>query len=113
MERFGESIAIGLGDFLESDQSIQIERLKALVYGQAKVLELVSAGAPLTTILDTIARWVEEQSNNQLYAAILIMDPTGKRLLHGAAPSLPDAYNNAVNGILIGPEVGTCGRAAA
>jgi len=112
MERIGEEISTGLREFVERDQSTQIARLQALVHGQARVLELVSAGASLPTILGTITLWVEEQSNNELFAAILIMDPTGKRLLHGAAPSLPTAYNEAVHGILIGPDVGTCGRAA-
>src|SRR5262245_27946203 len=34
-------------------------------------------------------------------------------LRHGAAPSLPDAYNQAVDGVAIGPSVGSCGGAAA
>ena len=112
MGSIGQSSFVGISDFLEGEQSIESDRLKALVYAQARVLELVSAEDSLTTILEFITRWVEEESNNDLYAAILLMDPTGKFLLHGAAPSLPDTYNKAVHGIMIGPEVGTCGRAA-
>jgi diguanylate cyclase (GGDEF)-like protein len=33
-------------------------------------------------------------------------------LRHGAAPSLPDAYVKAVDGLRIGPNVGSCGTAA-
>ncbi len=99
-------------DFLEHDNTVQVERLKALVYGQAKFLELVSSGASLTSILEAIALWVEHQSENDLHAAILILDHSGKRLLHGAAPSLPDEYNQVVHGVVIGPNVGTCGTAA-
>ena len=102
----------GTSDFVESDEVLQLERLKALVYGQAEILELLSNGASLSTILTAIALWVESQSNNELFASILVMDSTGTRLLHGAAPSLPDDYNQAVNGVLIGPNVGTCGAAA-
>src|SRR4029078_5701057 len=32
--------------------------------------------------------------------------------IHGAAPSLPDEYNKAIDGIVIGPNVGSCGTAA-
>ena len=55
-------------DFLEHDNATQVERLKALVYGQAKFLELVSSGASLTRILEAIALWVEQQSENDLHA---------------------------------------------
>ncbi|MFX8797546.1 GAF domain-containing protein, partial [Acinetobacter baumannii] len=33
-------------------------------------------------------------------------------LLLGAAPSLPEAYNQAIHGVAIGPKVGSCGTAA-
>jgi len=106
-------IGSGIAGVLDVDPAEQVARLKALVYGQAQFMELVSSGAPLRRILEAIALWVEEQSNNELFAGILVMDPTGKKLLHGAAPSLPDSYNNAIHGVEIGPTVGTCGTAAA
>jgi PAS domain-containing protein len=36
----------------------------------------------------------------------------GNRLLHGGAPSLPKAYTDAIDGLLIGPCAGSCGTAA-
>jgi PAS domain S-box-containing protein len=47
-----------------------------------------------------------------LLASILLMDEDGVHLRHGAAPSLPEAYNRAIDGIEIGPNVGSCGTAA-
>jgi GAF domain-containing protein len=47
-----------------------------------------------------------------MIGSILILDEQGRHLLHGAGPSLPDAYNAAIDGIEIGPEVGSCGTAA-
>jgi PAS domain-containing protein len=44
--------------------------------------------------------------------SILLLDASGKHLRHGAAPSLPSAYNEAIDGIEIGPAVGSCGTAA-
>jgi len=45
-------------------------------------------------------------------SSILLLDETGKHLLAISAPSLPDAYNQAVHGVAIGPSVGSCGTAA-
>lgn len=36
----------------------------------------------------------------------------GRYLRHGAAPSLPGFYNEAIDGIEIGPAGGSCGTAA-
>jgi signal transduction histidine kinase len=45
-------------------------------------------------------------------ASILLLDPSGTRLVHGAAPRLPEAYNRAIDGLTIGPRAGSCGTAA-
>jgi GAF domain-containing protein len=47
-----------------------------------------------------------------MLCSILLLDKEGKHLLHGAAPSLPDFYNQAINGLTIGNGVGGCGTAA-
>ena len=57
-------------------------------------------------------RAVEVCSSNGVLGSILLLDATGKRLVHGAAPSLPNAYNVAIDGISIGTGVGSCGTAA-
>ena len=36
----------------------------------------------------------------------------GQPLRHGAAPSLPDSYAKAIDGVRIGPKAGSCGTAA-
>ncbi|MHC4142668.1 MAG: GAF domain-containing protein, partial [Planctomycetota bacterium] len=48
-----------------------------------------------------------------MLGSILLLDEEKERLRrHGAAPSLPDFYNEAVDGLEIGPGVGSCGTAA-
>jgi hypothetical protein len=42
----------------------------------------------------------------------MLADDDGKRLITGAAPSLPDIYNSAVNRTKIGEGIGSCGTAA-
>jgi len=44
--------------------------------------------------------------------SILILDPGGTYLSHGAAPSLPKVYVQAIDGSAIGPNAGSCGTAA-
>jgi PAS domain S-box-containing protein len=70
---------------------------------------MVAGGDSLAEILDSICRFVEGQARGVL-ASISLLD--GDRLWHGAAPSLPKAYTDAINGAVIGPSAGSCGTAA-
>jgi serine phosphatase RsbU (regulator of sigma subunit) len=88
------------------------ERFLALLAGQRDVLELIARGVPLPDVLDRLARLIEAQSVSGAKASILLVGDGGRRLLHGAAPSLPDDYNAAIDGVEIGPAVGSCGTAA-
>ena len=45
-------------------------------------------------------------------ASILLLDRDGVHLRHGASPSLPKEYTDAIVGLEIGPSVGSCGTAA-
>jgi PAS domain S-box-containing protein len=89
----------------------QRKRREALQAGENRVLEMVAKGDSLADILDHLCRLVEELSSGVL-ASILLMDPNGKQLRHGAAPNLPKAYTDAIDGLVIGPSVGSCGTAA-
>ena len=81
-----------------------------LLVGQKHVLELIARGAALPDVLTAICRLVEEQSGGGVLASVLV---AGEGVLrHGAAPSLPDAYNRAIDGLRIGPCAGSCGTAA-
>ena len=76
-----------------------------------RVLRMLAAKAPLRGVLDTIARDVES-INPVMLCSIHLIDDDGKCLRHGAAPSLPDFYNEAIDGVRIGLGVGSCGTAA-
>ena len=79
--------------------------------GQAQILEMIAMSAPLAAILDALARLVESQLSGIL-CSVLLLDEDGRRLRHGAAPSLAPEYVKAIDGIEIGPSVGSCGAAA-
>lgn len=75
------------------------------------VLQLIVKETPLVNILKEIIHTIEE-SYSAKCCSILLLDETGKHLLSTAAPSLPDFYNEAINGIEIGDGIGSCGTAA-
>ncbi|MBK8030875.1 MAG: PAS domain S-box protein [Chloroflexi bacterium] len=87
------------------------KRREILQKRMTQILERVAISLPLSDTLDQLARAIEEYEP-EVRASVLLLDPTGERLLLGAAPSLPEAYNTAIQGIRIGPQVGSCGTAA-
>lgn len=58
--------------------------------------------------LHTIALILEEQNPGYKCSILLVAD---NKFVKGAGPSLPDEYNNAIDGFAIGPTVGSCGTA--
>jgi serine phosphatase RsbU (regulator of sigma subunit)/anti-sigma regulatory factor (Ser/Thr protein kinase) len=76
------------------------------------LLEQVAVDAPLSEVLHRLVQVMEDQTGGGLIASIMVADPGGQRLRHGAAPSLPDSYNAAIDGLLIGPTAGSCGTSA-
>ncbi|WP_428034128.1 diguanylate cyclase [Amphritea sp.] len=75
-----------------------------------KMLERITQGEPLSSIMHHLITDIETDKPS-MYCSILLLDAEGKHLLNGAAPSLPDFYSEAINGIKIGEGVGSCGTA--
>lgn len=84
------------------------KRLETILARQNNILEQLALGAPLAQVLEQLCRAVEENLPGSL-CSVLLLD--GLRLRHSAAPSLPDSYNQAVDGLAIGPNAGSCGTA--
>lgn len=93
----------------ESEQ--QARHAEALATIQSLVLERVAEGRPLTSVLEELARAIEKRARGVL-CSVLLLDDGGTRLRHCVAPSLPEEYNRAVDGLTIGPAAGSCGTAA-
>jgi len=106
LERFGRQ-AMSLLELRRLRQ--QLSGSDALLSATAMVLELIVAGAELDVVLDTLALAMEA-STPDTRGSILLLD--GVVLHHGAAPSLPASYSDAIDGVRIGPAVGSCGTAA-
>ena len=71
-----------------------------------------AAGDSLETVLGRHLLAVEASAETELLTSILLLDESGKHILHGAAPSLPKSYCEAIHGAEIGPKAGSCGTAA-
>jgi len=86
-------------------------RAEALLAAEQHCLELVSTRAPLGEVLNAIVGNIEALSHDSL-GSILLLDPDGVHVHHGAASNLPEAYIRALDGSEIGPAAGSCGTAA-
>ncbi|WP_034295799.1 EAL domain-containing protein [Herbaspirillum sp. RV1423] len=77
---------------------------------QYKALNAMVREASLHEVLTMVCEELERIAPD-VVASILLVDEHG--LLHPiAGPSLPEEYNRAIEGIAIGPNVGSCGTAA-
>ncbi|MBI5766827.1 MAG: PAS domain S-box protein [Verrucomicrobia bacterium] len=85
-----------------------------LIAGQRDLFEHIAAGQPLAATLEEICRYTEARADgwDGWVCSVLVLDPHTRRLHHGAAPNLPAAYCRAIDGVAIGPNVGSCGTAA-
>ncbi|SFP30878.1 EAL domain-containing protein [Pseudomonas borbori] len=83
---------------------------EAYAEDQRDILSMISTDQPLAEILKTICLLAESQAPGTL-CSVLLVDKQQKHLIHGATPSLPDSFNQAVHGLAIGPNVGSCGTA--
>ena len=78
--------------------------------GQGRVLEMIARGETIENVLASLVTLIEAQSEGMLCSVVQLSED-GKHIRHGAAPSLPEVYVQAVNGAPIGPKNGSCGTA--
>jgi DNA-binding CsgD family transcriptional regulator len=81
----------------------------AFIESESGVLERLARGAPLETVLGMLVLAMESLSAGMLGSVLLLAEDG--RMWHAAAPSLPRAYLEAIDGLKIGPAVGSCGTA--
>ena len=93
-------------------ETTQVRNAQRLMTKHRALLEQIARQAPLAEVLDGMARSIESLSPHGVLVSVLLADPDGRHLHHGAAPSLPDFYNQAIDGITTGEGIGSCGTAA-
>ena len=80
--------------------------------GQGRILGMIASGAGVEDVLEEIMRFIESASPGVI-GSILRLEDDGMSLRIAAAPSLPLAYNAAIDGLQAGEGVGCCGTAVA
>lgn len=101
-----------VGVFVQGHNVTDDNRNEILRNAHNRVLELAIGDSPLEQTLGELIGIVEATSKTGVLGSILLLDPDGKHLRHGAAPSLPAAYCAAIDGAETGPCAGSCGTAA-
>jgi len=87
------------------------KRAETLLAGENRLLEMLATGCTLSKFLDALCRLIEEIASGTL-CGIVLVDPIGNRLQHGAAPSLPLSYNESIHGRPVNLFSGPCAMAA-
>ncbi|MGC9333851.1 MAG: GAF domain-containing protein [Anaerolineae bacterium] len=91
--------------------ALEHRRAQAIQEGQRHFLELLATGGEFSETLHTLVRIIEEQWPGML-GLVLLLDEDGHHLHIGASVSLPQAYVDSIEGLEIGPRVGSCGTAS-
>ena len=84
---------------------------EALLAGENKILEMIAADKPLTLILEEVCNLVESLCLESK-ACVLLLDSTDCLRAAGKGLRFPKDFLTFVDGIKIGPKVGSCGSAA-
>src|SRR5579862_4312198 len=87
------------------------KRQEDLAAGEKLLLEMVTSGHSMPGILDALCQFVESATGG-CYCSVVLVDPTGTRLEHGAAPSLPASFITSIVGRPVNAESGPCAMAA-
>jgi diguanylate cyclase (GGDEF)-like protein/PAS domain S-box-containing protein len=88
------------------------EHVLAFLQMQRELLQEAAAGAEARSVIELIIELIESQAPGAI-ASVLLLDQETQTLRTFVAPGLPEAFSSAVDGIAIGPTVGSCGTAAA
>jgi diguanylate cyclase (GGDEF)-like protein len=105
---FAEAIA---GEIALRIAACDLRRANGVVEDHNRIHELIAADAPLEDVLREVVLSIEN-FDPSLRGSVLLLDPVLRTVHHGAAPSLPASYVAQLEGLAIGPDVGSCGAAA-
>jgi diguanylate cyclase (GGDEF)-like protein len=104
------------GDQLAGEDELRLAReetarVRNLVASHNRLHELIARDAPLREVLGELVAGVEEYEPSVM-ACVVLLDAESSTLHPGAGPSLPPHWLEAIDGVVIGPNIGSCGSAA-
>lgn len=86
-------------------------RARELMACHTRLHELIARDAPLTGVLNELVLGVERYEPS-VTPCVVLLDRETNTLHPGAGPSLPPDWLAAIDGVVIGPNIGSCGAAA-
>lgn len=89
----------------------ELRRSERLLKFENHVLEIVCGNMNLSATLVLLCRGMESIMDESL-CTVMLLDEDGLHLRFGAAPSLPSGYKQAIDGLVVGANAGSCGTAA-
>jgi len=87
------------------------KRADALLAGEKRLLEMVAGGHSMSGILEALCHFVESTASG-CYCSVVLVDPSGTHLEHGAAPSLPASFITSIIGRPVNVDSGPCAMAS-
>ena len=87
------------------------KRAEDLAASEKRLLEMVTSGHSMQGILEALCQFVESMASG-CYCSVVLVDPSGTCLEHGAAPSLPDSFVTSIVGRPLNADSGPCAMAA-
>jgi diguanylate cyclase (GGDEF)-like protein len=98
-------------DAAELTAAREAARVRNLVESHNRLHELIARDAPLFDVLGELVEGIERYEPSVM-PSVVFLDRESSTLHPGAAGSLPEDYFAAIDGAVIGPNVGACGSAA-
>lgn len=98
-----------LGTYEDITERKQAEAMRV---AENRILETIATGAPLPATLRELALIIESQAAG-VRCVVLLVDAVAPLLRLAAAPSLPEEFGRALDGLPIGEGHAACGTAAA
>jgi diguanylate cyclase (GGDEF)-like protein len=86
-------------------------RVRNLVASHNRLHDLIARDAPLRDVLSELVAGIEEYEPSVM-PCVVLLDRESSTLHPGAGPSLPPHWLEAIDGVVIGPNTGSCGSAA-
>ena len=100
-------------ELVEMSRQFEIDRIVVALPHSAekRLLEMVAGGHALPGILEALCELVESTASG-CYCSVVLVDPSGTRLEHGAAPSLPASFIDSVIDQAVNVDSGPCAMSA-
>jgi PAS domain S-box-containing protein len=111
IERLRDLAALVAGDLRRRRAEREARRVRLRSDLQERIHTRIADGDPIGEVLEEIVEAMEARRPDMI-GSILLYDADAGVVRHGAAPSLPESYTEAVDGLEVGPAAGSCGTAA-